>query len=101
MEDQKTELTAEQAVNFGFEYFEKFVARGNQLTDVLLEELEPRDDGWIVSIGFNGLRKETSEPISPGSMAAFSGFGSKTTKTVREVRHIYLDNQGKFQKITA
>jgi hypothetical protein len=101
MEQEKTELTAEQAVEFGFDYFEKFVARDKYLNNVLLEGLEPNGDGWIVSIGFNGLRQETSEPVSPGSMAAFGGYGSKTTKTVREVRHIHLDSQGQFEKITA
>ncbi|KPP88509.1 MAG: hypothetical protein HLUCCO07_16485 [Rhodobacteraceae bacterium HLUCCO07] len=98
-EEQQT-LTAEAIVDKAFDYFEKLVSRGKQLDGVLLEGLEPEDDGWIVSIGFNGRRYETSEPTSPSAMAALSGFGSKTTKTVREVRHFHLDKQGNFQRLT-
>ena len=100
MSEEQQTLNAEGIVEKAFDYFEKFVRRGNQLDGVLLEGLEPDDDGWIVSIGFDGRRQETSEPASPSAMASLAGFGSKTTKTVREVRHFHLDNQGNFQRLT-
>jgi len=93
------ELDVEAIVEKAFEYFNKFVDRGNKLESVLLEGLEPYEDGWIVAIGFDGKRKESTEPSSAGVVAALSGFGSKTTTTVREVRHLYLDSEGKFRKI--
>lgn len=99
MQNDQPELPAEIAVEKAFEYFDKFVARGAHLDSVLLEELEPVDGGWIVSIGFNGKRQETSEPAAVGAIAALSGFGTKTTKTVREIRHIHLDKQGRFEKM--
>lgn len=100
MPEEQQELDIEAIVEKAFEYFEKFVARGKQLDNVLLEELEPQDDGWMVAIGFNGKRQETSEPASAGAMATLSGFGSRTTTTVRELRRVYLNNDGSFQKIT-
>lgn len=100
MPEKQQKLDVDAIVEKAFEYFDRFVDRGNRLNGVLLEELEPQDDGWIVSIGFNGKRQESSEPANVGAMAALAGFGSKTTKTVREVRSIYLDNEGNFQKIS-
>lgn len=99
MSTRKEKLEVDEIVDKAFEYFDRFVVRGSRLDDVLLEELEPLDDGWVVSIGFNGKRRELSEPASVGAMAALSGFGNKTTTTVREVRHIYLGHDGGFQKI--
>jgi hypothetical protein len=96
---KKEKLEVDKIVEKAFEYFDRFVVRDNRLDGVLLEELEPQDDGWVVAIGFNGKRQESSEPASVGAMAALSGFGSKTTTTVREVRHIYLGSDGGFQKI--
>lgn len=98
MQEQEADLTAEMAVETGFEYFEKFVARGNKLQDVLLEGLEPIDDGWIVSIGFNGTRDQVTEPAVSG-VTALGVFGKKTTTVVREIRHIYLDKYGNFKKL--
>ncbi len=99
MPEEQQKLSVEEIVEKAFSYFETFVDRDNRLDGVLLEGLEPEGDGWIVSIGFNGKRQETSEPANLGAMASLSGFGKKTTKTVREVRHIYLDNEGIFQRI--
>lgn len=99
MSSDEEKLEVDEIVAKAFEYFDRFVDRGNKLDGVLLEELEPQENGWVVSIGFNGKRQESSEPASIGAMAALSGFGSKTTTTVREVRHIYLGNDGSFQKI--
>jgi hypothetical protein len=99
MPEEQQKLDVEAIVEKAFEYFDLFVNRKNQLEGVLLEELEPQDDGWIVAIGFNGKRQQSSEPASVGAMATLAGFGNKTTTTVREVRHIYLDNKGSFQKM--
>ena len=93
-EQQKSDI--ETIVEKAFDYFETFVARGDKLDSVLLEGLEPEGDGWVVGIGFNGKRQEYTEPHTIGALA---GFGSKTTTTVREIRHIYLDKEGNFQKI--
>lgn len=62
-----------------FEYFNCFVDRNQELDGVLLEELEPRDNGWVVAIGFNGKRQKTSEPATVGAFGALAGFGNKTT----------------------
>lgn len=99
MPEEQQKLSIDEIVEKAFDIFDRFVNRSNELEGVLLEGLEPQDDGWIVSIGFNGKRQESSEPSSVGSLAALSGFGNKTTKTVREVRHIYLGNEGEFQKM--
>jgi hypothetical protein len=99
MPEEQQNLDIEAIVEKAFEYFDAFVKRKNQLDGILLEELEPQDDGWIVAIGFNGKRLESSEPSTVGAMSVFAGLGNKTTTTVREVRHIYLDNKGIFQKI--
>jgi hypothetical protein len=99
MPNDKQNLDAEAIVNRAFNYFGMFVARDSQLDGVLLEGLEPLGDGWIVAIGFDGQRKETSEPANVGSLGALSGFGSKTTTTVREVRRFHIDNEGTLQKI--
>jgi hypothetical protein len=99
MPDQQPELDAEKIVDEAFLYFDKFVARGMELQSVLLEGLEPTESGWVISIGFDGKRQETTEPASKGAMAALQGFGNKTTTTVREVRQIYLDNAGNFKKM--
>jgi hypothetical protein len=99
MPEEETTPDVEAIVEKAFEFFDRFVDRGNELDGVLLEELEPQGDGWVVAIGFNGKRQESSEPANVGAMAALSGFGKKTTTTVREVRHIYLDEKGSFLKI--
>lgn len=99
MQDDKPELAAEDAIELAFGYFDRFVARGTELKSILLEELEPVDEGWIVSIGFDGKRQEISEPASIGAMAALSGFGTRTTKVVREIRHIHIDKQGRFLRM--
>jgi hypothetical protein len=100
MPEEQQKMDVEAIVEKAFEYFDVFVKRKNQLDGILLEELEPQDDGWIVAIGFNGKRQESSEPSTVGAMSVLAGYGNKTTTTVREVRHIYLDNKGIFQKIT-
>lgn len=100
MPEEQQKMDIEAIIEKAFEYFNNFVDRKNQLDGVLLEELEPQDDGWIVTIGFNGKRQESSEPASTGTMAYLTGFGSKTTTTVRELRHIHLDNYGSFQRMT-
>lgn len=100
MSEEQQKLDVDAIVEKAFEIFDRFVNRGNQLDGVLLEGLEPEGDGWIVSIGFYGKRQESSEPASAGAMAALAGFGSKTTKTVREVRHIYLGEEGNFKRIS-
>lgn len=97
MSDETQELDVDSLIHKAFEYFERYVERDNQLASVLLEALEPQDDGWIISIGFNGERQEFSEPA--GGFSAIAGLGSKTTKTVREVRHIQLDRFGNLKKI--
>lgn len=99
MAQTEKELAAEDAISLAFELFDQFVDRGKGLRNVLLEELEPNDGGWIVSIGFDGSRKETTEPASIGGLAAISNFGNVTTTTVREVRHIYLDAHGNFLRM--
>ncbi|WP_131821975.1 hypothetical protein [Salipiger thiooxidans] len=99
MAEERQEMDVDAIVEKAFDYFDRFVNRGNRLDGVLLEGLEPEEDGWIVSIGFDGKRQETSEPATAGAMAALSGFGSKTVKTVREVRHIHLGNEGSFKKM--
>lgn len=99
MSEKQQRLDVEAIVKKAFEYFYKFVDRNKRLDGVLLEDLEPQGDGWIVGIGFNGKRKESSQPAAAGAFGALAGFGSSTTTTVREVRHIYLDNEGNFQKI--
>lgn len=99
MSQKQQKLDIDTIVEKAFDFFERFVNRSHKLEDVLLEGLEPQEDGWIVSIGFNGKRQESSEPASVGAIAALSGFGSKTTKTVREVRHIHLDNDGNFKRM--
>jgi|SRR6056297_2763543 len=99
MAQSSKQLSADQAIDIAFELFEKYVARGKSLQNVLLEELEPKNGGWVVSIGFDGSRKERSEPASIGSLAALGGFGNVTTTTVREIRHFYLDENGEFSKM--
>ena len=96
---EKKELNAEDAIDIAFDLFEKYVKRGAQLRNVLLEELEPDEGGWIVSIGFDGSREETTQPASAGSFSALAGFGSVKKTTVREIRHIYLDEEGNFLRI--
>ncbi|WP_147238858.1 hypothetical protein [Rhodosalinus halophilus] len=100
MEEAREGLTADQAIDLAFDYFERFVDRGQNLQNVLLEELQPQADGWIVSIGFDGSRQEISEPAYSGAVAALSGFGQKTTKYTREIRHFHIDGSGGFQKMT-
>ena len=99
MPDEQKNLTVEEIIERAFDFFERFVNRSQQLDGILLEGLEPQDDGWIVSIGFNGKRQESTEPASIGSMAALTGFGNKTTKTVKEIRHIHLDHKGAFKRM--
>ena len=70
------ELDVEAIVEKAFGYFYKFVDRGNKLESVLLEELEPNEDGWIVAIGFNGKRKESTEPSSAGPRPPFVRYGT-------------------------
>lgn len=100
MPHEEQKLDVDTIVEKAFEYFDRFVDRKNQLDGVLLEELEPQDDGWVVTIGFDGWRHETTEPTAGVGMAALAGFASKTTKTVREVRRIHLDNEGRFLRIS-
>jgi hypothetical protein len=100
MEHAESEVDAEKAVERAFEFFDRFVARGSTLESVLLEELEPTDNGWIVSIGFNGKREETSEPVTASAFGALGNLGTRTTRVVREVRHIFLDKTGKFLKMS-
>ncbi|MEO0938514.1 MAG: hypothetical protein AAFY38_10205 [Pseudomonadota bacterium] len=97
-EAQKSELSAEQAIEVAFDLFRKYVERGNPLPNVLLEELEPLDGGWLVSIGFDGDRTEKSEPNRTGALA-FLGSEVKTV-TVREVRSFHLDADGNFQRMS-
>ncbi|MBT6097982.1 MAG: hypothetical protein HOH05_06360, partial [Marinovum sp.] len=52
-EEQKT-LDVEAIVDQAFEYFDKLMKKSGNLHGVLLEGLEPKDNGWIVSIGFDG-----------------------------------------------
>lgn len=99
MPDEQKNLDVEEIIEKAFDFFERFVNRSQRLDGILLEGLEPQDDGWIVSIGFNGKRQESTEPASIGSMAALTGFGNKTTKTVKEIRHIYLDHKGAFKRM--
>ncbi|WP_146193240.1 hypothetical protein [Salibaculum griseiflavum] len=100
MTDSKAKLTADEAIERAFALFARFVQRDTNLSNVLLEQLEPTDEGWLVSIGFDGKRQEISEPSSTGAMAALSGFGQKTTKTVREVRHFHLGEEGEFLRMS-
>jgi hypothetical protein len=97
---EQVELDAETIVEKAFEYFEKFVKRNNKLDGVFLEGLDPADDGWVVSIGFDGKRHETSEPATINALAALSGYGQKKTVTVREIRHFYLDRAGNFKRLS-
>lgn len=99
MAKEQLALDAEAIVEKAFEYFDKFVIRNSKLDGVFLEGLEPDDDGWVVSIGFDGKRYETSEPATVNALAGLSGFGQKKTVTVREVRHIYLDHSGNFKRL--
>lgn len=99
MSEDQGKMTIDDIVEAAFNLFNRLVDRGKKLDGVLLEGLEPDGNGWIVSIGFNGVRKETSEPASTGALAALSGFGSRTTTTVREVRHIHLSDKGVFKKM--
>ena len=100
MEEAKEGISAEKAIDFAFDYFDRFVDRGQNLQNVLLEELQPQADGWVVSIGFDGSAQEVSEPVYSGAAAALSGFGQKTTKHTREIRHFFIDGSGAFQKMT-
>lgn len=100
MSSDEDKLEVDTIVDKAFEYFDRFVVRGQKLDSVLLEELAQKDDGWIVTIGFDGTRKESSEPAYAGALAGLSGLGSKKTTTVREIRHIHLGNDGRFQRIT-
>jgi hypothetical protein len=99
MPEEQQKLDVEAIVEKAFEYFDTFVNRNNKLDGILLEELEPQDEGWMVAIGFNGERLQSSEPANVGTMYVLAGLSNKTTTTVREVRHIYLDNKGIFKKI--
>lgn len=99
MAEAHKEPSADDAINIAFDIFKRYVDRDGALKNILLEELEPLEGGWIVSIGFDGSRKETTEPAVTGSMAALTGFGNVKTTTVREVRHIHIGADGKFQKI--
>ena len=92
MVSAKQGLTADQALDRAFEMFERFVKRDRVLRNVLLEELERVEEGWVVAIGFDGNRQESSEPSGNASWLG----GQKKTVTVREIRHFYLDQNGDF-----
>ncbi|WP_397543262.1 hypothetical protein [Roseovarius salis] len=78
------ELDADAAVKHAFDYFDKFVARGDaRFSHVLLEGLEPKDDEWIVSIGFDqGRYKETASSGLP--------FGESSKDPIREIRRFHI-----------
>lgn len=100
MAEENQELDAEAIVETAFEYFDKFVKRNEDLDGILLEGLELSGDEWIISIGYNGKRQESSEPVANSSYAALVGYGSKTIKTIREVRTIHLGSDGSFRRIS-
>ncbi|XAT61112.1 hypothetical protein GN278_10385 [Rhodobacteraceae bacterium Araon29] len=101
-EEQKT-LDVEAIVDRAFEYFDKLMKKSGNLHGVLLEGLEPKDNGWIVSIGFDGGVEETSQESGNFAKSILGNFNektTKTTKTIRLVRCVHLDNQGNFEKLT-
>jgi len=78
------ELDTDAAVKQAFDYFDKYVARGeNRFSHVLLEGLEPNEDEWIVSIGFDqGRYKETASGGLP--------FSERSKDPIREIRHFHI-----------
>lgn len=96
---EQVALDAEAIVEKAFEYFEKFVRRNNKLDGVFLEGLSPNEEGWVVSIGFNGKRHETSEPAAPNSLSVLTGHAQKKTVILREILHFHLDHAGNFKML--
>ena len=89
-------LSADEAIEKAFEYFEKYVERGTQLSHVLLEELEylGEGDGWRVVVGFDiGRTKKTnSSPVL---------FGEEKKEPIREFRSFYVSElDGSLIKLT-
>ena len=83
-EAANTELDTDAAVQHAFDYFDKYVARGeSRFNHVLLEGLEPKDDEWIVSIGFDqGRYKETASGGLP--------FSERSKDPIREIRRFHI-----------
>lgn len=91
----KTLLTAEEAIEKGFEYFEKFV-RGTKKSHILLEglELSSDDTQWIVTIGFDIGRIRT-DAGSFGTMLPGRG-----REPIREFSEIFINAvDGSFVKL--
>ena len=95
MSEVTDKVSADQAIELAFEYFERYVSRGQTFSQVLLEELEPSSTGgWIVAIGFSGGRfKETTK----GSQVSL--FAEKLKEELRDVRHFYISSDGSFEKM--
>ena len=94
-EAAKVELDADTVVERAFAYFDKYVARGDSnFSHVLLEGLEPTDDEWIVSIGFDQGRYQESSSIGPP-------FGERRKDPIREFRHFHISaSDGALRRIT-
>ena len=94
-EAAKVELDVDAIIERAFDYFEKYVARGEgRVNHVLLEGLEPKDGEWIVLIGFDdGRYKETSSSGLP--------FGESRKDPIREIRHFHISaSDGALRKIS-
>jgi len=89
-------LSADEAIEKAFEYFEKYVERGQRLSHVLLEELEyiGEGDGWRVVVGFDiGRTKKTN--------ASAVLFGEEKNEPIREFRSFIISEiDGSLIKLT-
>lgn len=93
-EAAKVEMDADTIIERAFDYFDKYMARGDSnFSHVLLESLEPTDDEWIVSIGFDQGRYKESSSGAP--------FGGSTKDPIREIRHFHISaSDGALKRIT-
>lgn len=74
------ELTLESAVESAFKFFSNVYA-DEQLRNVLLEEVVPRDDRWFVTFGFDR-----------GRQPSLSIAGGETV--IRAYKTVVLDREG-------
>lgn len=94
MSETKT-LSAEQAIEKAFEYFNKLV-RPDRKSHVLLEglELSHDDKEWVVTIGFDIGR----EKVTSGGMSSF--FPDRAREPIRQFSTIHIDAaDGSFIKL--
>ena len=96
MSDEITNtITADDAINKAFSYFDQYIRRNKQsVRHVPLEGFEPLGGEWMVSISFDeGRFKQSSSPLE---------FGKTTKEPLREIRNFYISSDdGSLKRVNA